>query len=292
VRIAHATDIHWFAPPGLRDATIKRAMGTANLYLMNRRAHFDTTVQQALVDHLVGLAPDLVIVTGDLTAQALDREFAIARRALQPVIDAQPFFVVPGNHDVYTSGAQRNDRIAQHFGDVLHREGAIGRLDVGRVTVLGLDPNRPTYLVASGRVPDDQLTALGQTLADPALADRFVILALHYPIVDRRDVIYDGNKHGLLNARALLRVLEAAPKRPDMVIHGHRHHGYRATLPVGDIPSFNCGSSGYAWQPEQGRAAAMNLYTVRDGALSKVERFRYDGSTFAPEEGGAYATGG
>lgn len=292
MRIAHATDIHWFCPPGLRDATVKRALGTANLYLMRRRHHFDRTVQQALVDHLVGLAPDAVMITGDLTAQALDSEFRLAREQLAPVLDTVPTFIIPGNHDLYTPGAARDDRIAQHFGPWLHRGDGLHRLDLGEVTVLGLDPNRPTWLAAAGEVPQAQLEALGRTLRDPELADRFVILALHYPIVDRRNEVYDGRSHGLLNARALLEVLEGSPTRPDMVVHGHRHHGYRATLPVGDIPSFNCGSSGYAYLPAEGRTAHMNLYTVDDGRLAKVERFRFDGATFVPEDGGAYASGG
>jgi len=291
MRIAHATDIHWFVPPTLRDLTVKRGLGTANLYVMGRRAHFDLTVQEALVRHLVALQPDLVVITGDLTAQALDSEFALARAQLQPVIDAVPLFVIPGNHDLYTPGAQRTDRIARHFGPELHRDGALHRLDLGEITVLGLDPNRPTWFTASGVVPAHQLAALGDALADPALADRFVVLALHYPIVGPRGEVYDNRRHGLRNARDLLAVLEAAPTRPQMVLHGHRHHGYRATLPVGDIVSFNCGSSGYAHMPDHDRAACMNVYTVADRALAEVERYRFDGAAFAPEPGGAYATG-
>lgn len=293
MRIAHATDIHWFCPPSLRDATVKRALGTANLYLMRRRHHFDLAVQKALVDHLVGLAPDAVLITGDLTAQALDSEFLVAREHLAPVLDTLPTFIIPGNHDLYTPGAARDDRIGQHFGPWMHRRDGLHRLDLDDgVTVLGLDPNRPTWVAAAGEVPEAQLEALATTLRDPELADRFIVLALHYPIVDRRNEVYDGRSHGLLNARALLDVLEAAPKRPDMVIHGHRHHGYRATLPVGDIPSFNCGSSGYAHIPDEGRTAHMNVYTVEGRELVRIERFRYDGATFVPEPGGAYATGG
>ena len=291
MRIAHATDIHWFAAPALRDLTIKRALGTANLYVMGRRTHFDRRVQDALVQHLLHLAPDVVVITGDLTSQALDAEFAIAREALAPVIDAMPVFVIPGNHDLYTPGAQRTDRIAKHFGPELHRQGPIHRLDIGGVTVLGLDPNRPTWVTASGMIPQDQLDALADALAEPTLADQFVVLALHYPVVGPDGAIYDNRRHGLLNAPALLAVLEAAPTRPQMVLHGHRHHGYRATLPVGEIPSFNCGSSGYAHMPDHDRAACMNLYTVEGRALTEVERFRYDGTAFQPEEGGAYATG-
>jgi len=291
MRIAHATDIHWFAPPSLRDITVKRTFGTANLYLMGRRTHFDLTVQNALVQHILELAPDLLIITGDLTAQALDTEFAIARAALAPVIDAMPVFVIPGNHDLYTPGSQRTNRIAKHFGPQLHRDGVIHRLDLDDVTVLGLDPNRPTWVTASGKLPAAQLDALAEALAEPELAERFVVLAIHYPVVGPDGEVYDNRRHGLLNARELLEVLAAAPTQPAMVLHGHRHHGYRAKLPVGDIDSFNCGASGYAHLPEHDRAACMNVYTVDDRKLGAVERFRYDGTAFRPEKGGAYATG-
>ena len=46
----------------------------------------------------------------------------------------------------------------------------LGRLDLGDLTVIGLDPNRPTWLGASGRVPEAQLGALADTLADRSMA--------------------------------------------------------------------------------------------------------------------------
>jgi 3',5'-cyclic AMP phosphodiesterase CpdA len=294
VKVAHATDIHWFAPPRVSDLTVRRTVGSANLYLMGRRKQFHTSVQQSLVDHVLALAPDLFVISGDLTAQALDSEFVLARAELQRVLDVVPTFIVPGNHDLYTPGAARVRRIHQHFEPWMHQQGVLHRYDderSGGVTLLGLDPNRPTWFDASGIVPQDQLEALAEALADPALADRFVGLVLHYPIVDRRGALYDNASHGLRNARALVDVLASAPKKPGFVLHGHIHHGYRAQLPGLDIPSFDCGSSGQAWLPERGWGAAMNVYDIQDGALVGVERYLHDGERFLPEDGGAYATG-
>ena len=56
------------------------------------------------------------------------------------------------------------------------------------------------------------------------------------------------------------------------------------------VPIRNCGSSGYAWEPERRRAAGMCVYHVGDG-LERTERFLFDGESFSPEPGGAYATG-
>lgn len=293
IRIAHVTDIHWQTRPALVDMGLKRALGSANLYLMGRRHHFTAAVQSALVEHIVGLEPDAVVVSGDLTAQALRSEFDLARAGLQPVLDRFPTLVIPGNHDAYTHDAVREGRFEQAFGPWMHKAGAIARLDVGPVTVLGLDPNAPRWVNAHGVVPQAQLDGLAAALAEPQLADRVVVLTLHYPVVDRHGAIYDGKRHGLLNARALLAVLSAAPVRPVMVLHGHIHHGYRSVLPLrgAEVATFDPGSSGYAYLPAIRRAAGMNLYAVLPDGSFTVQRYLYDGRLFSPEPGGPYATG-
>ena len=294
MRVAHVTDVHWMVPPALSDMNFKRVLGTANLYVRGRRLDFSDEVQGALMAHLLELAPELIIVTGDLTAQALPREFEKARAALQPVANQIPVFVIPGNHDVYTYEAQREDRIRTVFGDWMgDASGAITRLDCGQVTCLGMDPNRPMYVRSSGCLPEDQLISLAEALNDPALAGRFVILCIHYPLLDRRGAVYDGTNHGLINARALIDVLKRAPLRPDMILHGHEHHGFQVDLDLGEatIPIYNCGSSGYAYKPAKKRAGAMCLYEIEGSSLKGVERFIYDGQRFSAEPGGAYATG-
>lgn len=294
VRIAHATDIHWAAPPPVSRLFNKRLLGGLNLWLGGRRHHFSTEVQAALVEHIVALDPDAVLITGDLTSLALDEEFARAREALRPVLERFPTLILPGNHDVYTRGAARERRFAAFFGDWMGGGGddGIARLDVGHVTILGLDPNRPT-LLSSGRLPDAQLAALEATLADPALAGRAVFLGLHYPLLDRRGAVYDNGRHGLVNARDLIEVLRKAPTRPIAIGHGHVHHGFRVDLPLdgAPVPIFDPGSGGYAWMPEHRRAACMNLYEVAPAGALRVERYMYGADGFLPEVGGAYATG-
>jgi 3',5'-cyclic AMP phosphodiesterase CpdA len=297
VRIAHATDIHWFSAPRIRQHTaVKRLFGTANLYLRGRRHQFGHTVQDALVEHLLELRPDLVLITGDLTSQALPEEFEKARKALDPVLAAYPTLVLPGNHDVYTAESVRARRMAQWFGPWMGLDGPLplARRDIGSLTVLGLDPNRPTWVTASGRIPDAQLRALETVLADPELASRTVILALHYPPVDRRGALYDRTSHGLVNVKSLVEVLERAPVRPVLMPCGHVHHGFRADLRLSDgttIPVVNCGSSGHTWQPAHGRGAAMVVYDVDDAGGVRLERFLHDGVRFVSEEGGPFASG-
>ncbi len=296
LRIAHITDIHWMVPPSMwRIWASKRALGTTNLYLLGRRMHFHETVQAALVDYVVHMKPDVVIITGDLTAQALPQEFEKAREALDPILTAFPTFVIPGNHDVYTHGAYWSKRIERWFAPWMGLDGTrpVGRLDVGDLVILGLDPNKPGWN-AEGWVPDAQLTKLAEELRGPEMAGKLVILATHYPLVSSTGGLYDGRGHGLRNAKALVDVLEAAPVRPRMVVHGHKHQGAHRVLNLGDggkIDVYNPGSGGFAYNLDRKHAAAVNEYVFDGRELVRVERHLFDGQAFAIEQGGAYATG-
>lgn len=293
MKIAHITDVHWMTRPPLARLWGKRFLGTANLYLRGRKDHFQRSVQDQLVEALLELDPDVLLFTGDLTAQALPEEFEVARAALEPVLATIPTFVIPGNHDVYTHGALRDARIQRWFADWMHLDDdGLGRFSMPGLTVVGLDPNRPTVLSASGRVPDQQLAALAAALA-AAPADDALVLAVHYPLIARDGSIYDGSAHGLVNARELIDVLRGASRRPEWIVHGHVHHGYTSSLDLGDlqVPIHNPGASGYAWLPDHDRAACFNLYTTEGPQLGAVERYRFGPDGFSREPGGAYATG-
>lgn len=294
IRIAHATDIHWTLKPALRRLASKRLLQQANQVIGRRAKHFTRDVQDSLMDHLVDLAPDGLFITGDLTTTALEEEFALARTCLEPVLASTPTLMIPGNHDVYTRNAQSQKRMFKTFGPWMGLDttaAPVARLDVGEVTLLGLDPTRSHPLLSSGRVPQPQLDAL--TTQMDSMPDRAVLLGLHYPILDRRGEIYDGLNHGLMNAAALQKTLTSASHLPVAILHGHEHHGFTVDLDCGGrtVPIYNSGSSGYANLPVKRRAAAMCVYTIEDGALVDVERYLHTADGFKPEPGGAYATG-
>jgi len=139
-----------------------------------------------------------------------------------------------------------------------------------------------------------QLQALEAVLRDPELASRTLVLAIHYPPLDRNGRLYDRTAHGLVNVRDLVHVLERAPVRPTLIPCGHVHHGFRADLVLRDgtrIPVVDCGSSGHVWQPERGRAAAMAVYEIDEGGGLTIERYIHDGDRFVSEAGGPFASG-
>lgn len=285
MKLAHLTDIHFQTEPDpLRMGLGKRWLGSFNLYALGRRREFALEVQRAVVQRVLAERPDALVISGDLTAQAIPAEFELARAELQPLLDAIPTFVVPGNHDAYTLGAARTRRTAKYFGPWMGLGGPIGRRDVGPVTLLGLDPNR-AGLLSSGRVPDAELDGLRAALHDPALADRFVVLVIHYPLYGPSGKVYDNVSHGLVNAAALLRVIDDAPKRPDLVLHGHKHHGYGSAHRCPDgavVPIRDPGASGQVRDDDHDRAASIGWYTVDHGRLAASVRERWTGDGFAP----------
>ena len=292
-RIAHITDVHWMLPPPVARLPGKRLVGSANLYLMGRKSHFCEQVQEQLMRHVLDVQPDALLVSGDLTAQALPGEFEKAKRALRPILEAIPTFIINGNHDVYTRGAKRERRTQHYFGEYMFEVGPIHLWESDTRIVVGLDASRPHPVLASGVIPLEQLEALSATLNRDLPSEKPVILVLHYPILDRHGVIYDGRKHGLRNASELIDVLKRVRRKPALILHGHIHHGFTVDLDLGDVsvPIHDCGSSGYAYMPELRRAAAMNVSAFDGAALVETTRYIYDGAHFSPEPGGPYATG-
>ena len=294
LRIAHATDIHWTCRPPISSLFGKRLLGSANLYLRGRARHFTRHAQDHLMEALEELSPDMLFLTGDLTAQALPEEFDLAREQLSTLLDSTPTFIMPGNHDAYTHASVRERNMEAVFGDWMHlRNDGIGVFQREGVTAVSLNPCRPTKLDAQGAVPQVQLEHLPEVLAEAPMGD-FITLALHYPVVGKHGRPYAHGGHALVNAPKLIQVLNACERRPDMIIHGHIHKGYRSELLLEDghtIPTFNPGSGGYAYMPKKDRAACFNVYSVEDGQLIGVERYRLGPEGFEPEDGGAYASG-
>jgi predicted phosphodiesterase len=288
VKIVHLTDIHVQTAPELREMTAKRMLGTANLYVLGRRSKFSETAQRAAVQATVDEAPDAVIFTGDLTAQALDAEFSQARAILDPILTRFPTIMIPGNHDTYVRENTPGDRMRELFGPWMG-DPAPSAVVLGDVACAVVETCR-NHPMSTGYTPPDQLEPLAGIL--DSHADRFVFLCMHYPLVDRNGDPYDKWAHRLSNAPAV-RAHLSQMSGIGAILHGHVHHGYRTTLETADgpVPVLNPGSSGYACIPETDRTAHLNIYEITDGRLAEVRRLTFDGETFTPEAGGAYATG-
>jgi 3',5'-cyclic AMP phosphodiesterase CpdA len=183
LRIIHLSDIHvWryaFNPVRLFN---KRAVGMVSL-LAGRAGRFRLERLHEVVERVLGLAPDHILITGDLTTTALPDEFRDARAALADLlIDSTRVTVIPGNHDRYTTGSVRYRQFEEWFG-VFAPPGAypwLRPLD-DNTAILGLDATR-SHLSARGYLPPEQLAHARDLLADPSGRPRRLIVACHYPL--------------------------------------------------------------------------------------------------------------
>src|ERR1700735_4309703 len=125
MRLVHFSDVHvqvdylhesWFGLGWRRWAALLEMYGFQRYKRYINAERSLAALAQAAVDQ----GADHTILSGDLTAMALEEEFQRARKALGEV-SAIPrrFTVIPGNHDVYAPDAARNRRFEKYFGHLL-----------------------------------------------------------------------------------------------------------------------------------------------------------------------------
>ena len=288
MKVVHLTDLHVQTAPRMSEMTGKRLMGSANLYLLGRRSKFSLAVQEAAVAAAVAEEPDVVVFTGDLTAQALDAEFDAAEALLEPILSRFPTVLIPGNHDTYVREGVPGERMRARFGAWMGDRSPWLHCfdDVAFLTIetCRLDP------LSRGFTPTAELTGAAALLEEAG--ERFVFLCQHYPLRSRRGEPYGPSTRALRNASEVEAFL-ADTRRIGAILHGHEHHGFRTEIQTGGGPRpiLNPGASGYAFLPGKDRTAHLNVYEVDAGGLHDVRRLRYDGRSFIEEPGGAYATG-
>lgn len=289
MRVVHFSDLHFYAFPRVSGMFGKRMLGLANLYLRGRRHQFHADVASVAIEQIAALNPELILLTGDLTALASPAEFELARNALAPLLERFPVRMVPGNHDCYTRAADRESRIEQLFSPWLRTpQGLLGD-DAPpwptlylqeEVAVLGLNPSR-FHLGSSGKLHAHELERLEQLLQREDVKARFKILMLHYPLLGKDGIPSENRWRKLEGGPALRALLERHPVQ--LVLHGHDHLRYYNRLPVPGgpaIPLYNAGSAAFYRGAEYPIHATFNVYTVEAQQLSRVQHFDYNGKRF------------
>ncbi len=255
MRFLHCSDVHvtldYSKIPWSRLGW-RRCIARAELTFGGRQAAYARAPEtlRTIADHARTRA-DHLLVTGDLTAYALDGEFAGARAALGSLADStERCTVIPGNHDVYTPGSVRTRRFEKHFGHLLEsampeyrREDAFPFVHlVGEdVAVVGLRSGRVPFApgFSYGVIGAAQLEGLAAMLADPRLDGRAVLVMVHHAPLTEAGVP-DRPMHGLKDAQALLSLL---PGPRFAVLHGHIHHRYHHPATAHRPHIFGAGSS-------------------------------------------------
>ncbi len=300
MRLLHMTDVHFYRAPQIAEAVGKRTLGLVNLHALGRRHYFDAdgVVPLAITDALEQ-APDLFVMTGDMTAMSSRPEFVAARAAFAPLLESLPSIIVPGNHDLYTRGAQRDARMEQSFGPFMGGgtwdEGTrawVGgwdascaasgepapwpvRFRIGLVDVIATNPCRPG-LRAWGHFGPGAIERAEELVQKSRAAGQTVVYLLHYPVMGPDGQPYDQAGHSLGDLDELLASLRRAP--PDLILHGHKHIAFRGALDLdGDrsVPILGCGSTS-SLSPLPDRAAGYYLVDLGEGGIDRVTRRRLD----------------
>jgi 3',5'-cyclic AMP phosphodiesterase CpdA len=228
--------------------------------------HVDHVLLAPLIACVREVAPDLVVVSGDLTQRARDREFREARAFLDAL--PGPRLVVPGNHDVplYNPVARLFCGLCgyrRHIDDEIapfYRDDAC--------VVLGLNTAR-SIAVSGGRVGRGQLRAVERRLRGlpPGLVK---VLVTHHPL-DLPPRSHHDNVVG--GARRAVEAL--ASVGIDVVLSGHVHQahaGHSATRFRAAHRALLLVQAGTATSTRvRGEPNSWNVLRLDDGAV-RVER--------------------
>jgi 3',5'-cyclic AMP phosphodiesterase CpdA len=181
LRIAHLSDIHvWRIALNPARLFSKRVVGIADL-LWGRARRFRLERLDAVVAKVRSIAPDHLLITGDLTTTALPSEFRVARAELADLLhDRARATVLPGNHDRYTTGSVRHQVFESTFGEFAPASTYpwLKALDE-QTAILGLDPTR-SHISARGLLPTEQLERARASLEHGR--PHRLIVGCHYPV--------------------------------------------------------------------------------------------------------------
>jgi len=198
---------------------------------------------EALVRFARRLAPDAIVIAGDLTQRAKVKEFRVAKDLIAR-LPSVPVLVTPGNHDVplfrvweRAFAPFRNWKrfMATDLDCTLRHAGA---------TFVALNSAAPHAAIVNGRLRARQLEFARRALA-AAPADDVRVLVIHHHFVPSPDATAGPPLPG---ATALVEAFEAM--EVDLVLGGHVHETHvstsRALLPdrAGPgVPLVACGTT-------------------------------------------------
>ena len=277
MKLAHISDIHILSlgGHGFRAFLNKRLAGGANI-LLNRRANYKNEVAFALVDDMNARGGfDHVCITGDLTSLALKAEFEIAGELLAKLRGGPPgVSLIPGNHDFYTKGSEREKSFETAFGHFMKSDVDLGTggpfpyLHVrGDAAIVGLSTGIATGLLfAYGVLGEAQLAGLERALTHPSTQGKARVVLIHHPPVKTTRFLRGGRS--LRDAAALGEILKA--HGAELVLHGHEHEDLAYDIPGrdgGSIPVRGVPSASYVGRHAY-RHARYHIYELLrlDGA--------------------------
>ena len=224
----------------------------------------DRTLLPVLAATIRSAAPDVIVISGDLTQRARAREFAAAHIFLRTL--PFPKIIVPGNHDVplynlFMRTFQPLHRYRRYFGGDLTPYYADSE-----IAIVGLNTAR-SFTFKDGRVNKkqvEQVCARFQRLDDNIIR----IVTTHHPFED-------SETRGGLVGRATMAMAGFSKCRVDVVLSGHMHTGRFAVssskYKLGDYSALLIQAGTATSVRRRGEANSFNMIKI-DGPRITVER--------------------
>jgi 3',5'-cyclic AMP phosphodiesterase CpdA len=224
---------------------------------------------------LAANAPDLTVISGDLTRFGQPEEFAAAADWVASL--EGPRFLTPGNHDTPWAGVWQ--RITApfalyrtHFGEPCGGSWANEAMTLAAVNTARGVQIRLNW--SKGEISRKQTDRANRTLGSRP-AGSLGVMVCHHPLAEMVG--------GPMTAR--VRGGEAAAKRlcdsgTDLILTGHIHSPFAMALPYGDRHTYAVGASTLSVR-ERGSPAGFNVVTF-DVDTINVQALAWTGSSFEP----------
>ena len=170
---------------------------------------------QPLRETLRSIAPDVLVVSGDLTQRARASQFRAAKAYLDTLPGAQ--VIVPGNHDVplYNVFARFLAPL-RNYRRIVNAEVEPAFID-DEVAIVGVNTAR-SFVFKGGRINEEQVSRVRALIC--SLPESVVkILVTHHPF----DVPRDSDEPGQIVGRARMALSRLADCGADVLLSGHLH---------------------------------------------------------------------
>ena len=219
-------------------------------------------------------APDLVLITGDITQQGFMPEFEAAARWIEAL--PEPVFVTVGNHDVpYWNLWDRLFRPWRRFEQTVGHPAHDHALEIDRLMVRGVTTARGWQARmnwSKGVIDLDQTQRAARALAATP-RDHLRILACHHPLIEMIGAPMTGE---VKRGRAAARIFAEAGV--DLIMTGHVHAPFALPIGVGDHKCYAVGCGTLSVR-ERGAAAGFNVVAWTDDEIC-VTAMAWTGSHF------------
>ncbi|WP_052573466.1 metallophosphoesterase [Haloferula sp. BvORR071] len=238
----------------------------------------DPAIAARFLAQAAELAPDLTVLSGDLTMRARRRELIEARNFVERL--PRPRLVIPGNHDIPALNQPFHRLFApfKRYREVFGQELEPVHTAPG-LHVVGMNSNKafnPKLDWSLGHLSAENLRRADQRLS--GAPGSFRVLVLHHPLIAP-----EGHKRDVVQPLAELQEL-IARHRVDLVLCGHFHCSHMAA--IGPQGAWHCVVSQAATVCStrlQGEPQGFHMIQV-EGGLIEIERFVYGGENFELEK--------